>query len=163
MRMPRVRISVRGMICLVAVVSVALFGAREFRDGLPPRFIVDGIPKRIERLQPGMNREQTRDILGLETSWLRGGTDARFHMGMGGAHRIHETYYVRPTRPVVVRASVGGGPIEPVTILRSKAMIQLVFATDPESGPFRERHSDKLVRASFSSDARTIAEMPGSR
>ncbi|WP_169977694.1 hypothetical protein [Tautonia rosea] len=163
MRLPRVRLTVRGMICLVAVVAVALFVAREFRDGLPPRFVVDGIPKRIERLRPGMTREQTREILGLETSWLRGGTDARFHLGSAGAHRIRETYYVRSPRPVVIRASIGGGPVGPVTIRRSKAMIQLVFATDPETGPFQTNPSDRLVRAWFSNDSRTIAEMPGSR
>jgi hypothetical protein len=68
MRLPRVRLTVQGMLRLMAVIAVALFVAREFWDGLPPRFVVNGIPGRIEQLRPGMTWEQTRNILGLGTS-----------------------------------------------------------------------------------------------
>ena len=56
MRLPRVRLTVRSMMVLIAVVALGLVLvlAEEFQDGIPPRFVVRGIPKRIARLRPGM-------------------------------------------------------------------------------------------------------------
>ncbi len=36
-------------------ISLALLAVEELRDGLPPRFVVRGIPERINRLRPGMS------------------------------------------------------------------------------------------------------------
>lgn len=163
MRRPRLRCTVRRMILLVAVLALALFLAREFRDGLPPRFVVDGIPRRIERLRPGMTWTQTRDILGLERSWLRGGTDARFFVGTGNGHYSHESYNVRPMRTTVVTARVRGGPPGPVKIVQSRAWIEIEFRTEIESTNRSRNDLTRLRRAAFGSDGRTIAEMPGSR
>jgi hypothetical protein len=54
MRLPRVRLTVRSMMVFIAVVALGLVVAEEFQDGLPPRFVVRGIPKRIARLRPGV-------------------------------------------------------------------------------------------------------------
>lgn len=152
----------------MAMIAFVLFLAlaREFEDGLPPRFVVNGIPNRIERLRPGMTYEQTRDILGLEKSWLHGGTDARLFSGEGNGHVHYEEYHVRPMRRAVVNARVRGGPPEPVIIFQSPAMIQLKFRTDIRSAHgwnWRKDDSTRLEWAAFSSDFRTIAEMPRPR
>jgi hypothetical protein len=164
MRRPRVRITIRHMMVLVAVVAFGLAVAEEFRDGIPPRFVVRGIPKRIDRLWPGMSWEQAREILGLEQTWLTGGTGARFAVGDGNGRSMHEVYYVRPPRLVVRMARVAGGNPAPVTVQQPTAMIQLWFRRDVRSGTkdWRRDKSTRLVRASFSVDSGTIAEMPGS-
>jgi hypothetical protein len=156
MRLRRVRVTVRVMMVLVAVAALGLAIAEEFQEGSPPRFVVRGIPSRIVRLRPGMTWEQTRDILGIGQSWLTGGTGARFGHGEGSGYYLHEVYYVRPPRAVVETAQMGGSSPTPVKVLRSAAMIQLGFGLD-----FPSRNK-RLVRASFSSDSKTIAEMPGS-
>ena len=51
-------------------------GARVL-GGAPPRFAIQGVPDRVNRLRPGMTREQASAILGLERSWLLGGTAPR--------------------------------------------------------------------------------------
>ena len=89
--------------------------AEQFREGVPPRFVVHGIPQRMHRLRPGMSREQTREILGLEQTWLTGGTDARFAYGEGNGHDQHEVYYIRPPRIVArMMRHVGGGHPAPI-------------------------------------------------
>jgi Zn2+/Cd2+-exporting ATPase len=94
-RTPRARFTVRLMMVVVAVIALGLAIAEEFRDGNPPRIVVRGIPQRIARLRPGMSREQARAILGLDQTWLTGGTDARFAHGEGNAFNQHEVYFIR--------------------------------------------------------------------
>jgi hypothetical protein len=139
------------MIALVAVSALGLFLAREFEEGMPPRFVVRGIPARIGRLRPGMSRAEVREILGVDTSWFWGGTGAKFAIGHGGAHWSSETYLVRPERGL-------GQLVDPAEL------IQLQFTRDP-ARVYGERldltpDSDRLVGASFSVHRRTIAEMP---
>ena len=109
----RPRLTVRAMILLVAVVALGLFAWTEFRDGSPPRFVLRGIPARIAQLRPGMTRQETHDILGLDTPWWLGGTSARSGPGYGGGHWMQETYYLREMETVVRQASVGGGAPAP--------------------------------------------------
>jgi hypothetical protein len=150
---------------ITVVFALGFFVVQEFWDGMPPRFVVKGIPARFNRLRPGMTWEQTRDILGLETSWLRGGTNASFEHGEGNGHYMHEVYNVRSPRIVMEIASVGGGPFQPTGFYRSKAMIQVWFRTDIDSGitNWRTNKATRLVRATFSNDATVVAEMPASR
>jgi hypothetical protein len=159
------RFTVRRLTLIVAALAVGLALAREFGEGLPPRYVVRGIPKRIARLRPGMNWEQTREILGLEESWLTGGTGARFGIGEGNGHYMHEVYYVRMPSVVAVMERVGGGNPTPLKTFQSTATIQLWFRTDIRSGveSWRRNKSTRLRRASFASDSKTIAEMPGSQ
>src|SRR5438874_13652514 len=61
---------------LPSVVVLAAAGrllAREFDEGLPPRFVMRRIPGRIKRLQPGMTAAQAKEILGLKNPWFLGG------------------------------------------------------------------------------------------
>ncbi len=156
MRLPHARFTVRGIIVLVAVAAVGLFLQREFGEGMPPRFVVRGIPARIERLRPGMSRAEVREILGIDRSWIRGGTGATLGIAQGGAHHSIETYLVRSERGIV-------------QLVDPAELIQLQFACDP-SRLSRSRElshltteADRLVSASFSVHRRTIAEMPRPR
>jgi hypothetical protein len=165
MRLPRVRVTVRLMMVLIAVVALGLAIGEEFQEGIPPRFVVRGMPKRIDRLRAGMSWEQTREILGLEETWLTGGTSAHFSNGGGNGRSMYEVYYVRPPRIVVRKARVGGGNPAPVQVLQSTATVQLWFSTEFQSTmeDWRRDKSTRLARASFSSDSTTIAEMPRSQ
>ncbi len=91
MRLPRVRFTVRGMVVLVAIAAVGFFLVQEFADGMPPRFVVRGIPGRITRLRPGMSRAEVKEILGIDRTWIRGGTSASLAVAHGGAHSSIET------------------------------------------------------------------------
>jgi hypothetical protein len=164
MGLPRVRFRVRWLMLLVAAVAVGLALVGEFGEGLPPRFVVRGIPARIARLRPGMTWEQTHEILGLERTWLMGGTGAQFGGGDGNGHYMVEGYLVRPVRAVVVMARVGGGNPAPVKTFQSAATVKVLFRTDAWSGTrsWRWEKSTRLVRASFCNDSTTIAVMPGS-
>jgi hypothetical protein len=164
MGLPRVRFRVRWLILLVAAIAVGLALLGEFGEGLPPRFVVRGIPARIARLRTGMTWEQTHEILGLEKTWLMGGTGAQFGGGEGNGHYQVENYLVRPVRVVVVMARVGGGNPAPVKTFQSAATIQLSFLTEAWSGTrnWQQDKSTRLVRASFRSASTTIAVMPGS-
>ncbi len=96
MGLPLVRFTVRRLMFLVAAIAVGLALLGEFGEGLPPRFVVRGIPARIARLRPGMTWEQTHEILGLEQTWLTGGTGAQFGGGDGnGATYSRATLCVR--------------------------------------------------------------------
>jgi hypothetical protein len=152
------------MMILIAIVALGLGLAEEFQDGIPPRFVVCGIPKRIARLRPGMTWEQTREILGLEQSWLTGGTGARFGGAHGFLNSMHEAYFVRPPRIVVRMGQMRGSDPAPMKVLDSTAKIQLRFHRDVRSGglDWRQDKATRLVWASFSSDSTKIAEMPGS-
>jgi hypothetical protein len=77
MRLPRGRFTLRSMMVLVAVVALGLAVVEEFQDGLPPQFVVRGIPRRIARIRPGMTLAHAHEILGLERPWLLGGIGAR--------------------------------------------------------------------------------------
>jgi hypothetical protein len=157
MRLPRVQFTVRSMMVLIALVALGLVLAEEFQDGIPPRFVVCGIPKRVGWLRPGMTWEQTREILGLEQTWLTGGTGGRPAHCWGDGHYMHLVYDVRPTKIVVRGARAGGGSPTTVKVLQSTATIELVFDPHLPSG------NKRLVGASFSIDSTTIAEMRGSR
>lgn len=84
---------------LVALVALGLFAWQELRDGMPPRFVVRGIPARIAKLKPGMTYEEAKEILGLEKSWLRGGTSAMSGPIEGSGLGISMNYAVRPNGP----------------------------------------------------------------
>jgi hypothetical protein len=142
MGLPRVRFRVRRLMLLVAAIAVGLFLLREFGEGLPPRFVVRGIPARIARLRPGMTWEQTHEILGLEQSWLRGGTSAKYGGGDGGAHMMLEGYLVRPVRVVGVMARTGGGNPAPHKTFQSTATIHVWFRT----GRIMDMHCIRDIR-----------------
>lgn len=167
MRIPRVRWTVRRAMILVAGIALGLFLWEEFQDGLPPRFVVRGVPARIARLRPGMSEAEVAEILGLEKSWLEGGTSARFHLGLWDRGSRTDTYLIRPMQAVAGMASIQGGPPTPVEFARSSAMIQLSYLIHPEgpgaggggsggNGP----DPGRLIRATFSNGSATIAEMP---
>ncbi len=161
-----VRFSVRRLMLLVAAIAVGLALLGEFWEGLPPRFVVRGIPARIARLRPGMTWEQTREILGLEKSWLVGGTGAYFGGGDGyGGQYMLVAYWVRPPRAVVVMGRDRGGDPPPVKTFRSTLILKLCFRGDAGAGAhnWRSDKSTRLVRAAFCDDSTTIAEMPGSQ
>jgi hypothetical protein len=162
MRLPRVRLTVRMTMLIIAIVALSLFVLEEFSDGMPPRFVVRGIPSRINQLQPGMTWEEVRDVLGLQRSWVRGGTNATFGHGEGNGHYMHEVYYVRSPRLVMGMASLSGGPSQPTGFLQSEALIQVWFSTEMGSGftDWRSKKTSRLIRASVSRDRTVIAEMP---
>jgi hypothetical protein len=165
MRLPHVRFTVRRLMLLVAAIAVGLVFLGEFGEGLPPQFVVRGIPARIARLRPGMNWEQTREILGLEQSWLLGGTGAYYVANGGGnGHYWLEAYCVRTPRAVVVMKAVGGGNAAPVNTFTASASLMVWFRTDGELGTqsWRRDKSTRLLRASFCRDSTTIAVMAGS-
>jgi hypothetical protein len=110
-----------------------------------------------------MTRHEAREVLGLEKSWLWGGTSARAAHRQGNGRHSTEVYYVRPPRPVVRSARVGGANPAPVIVSESPAMIQLWFKHDRGSLKRGRDASARLVRASFSDGSRSIAEMPNSR
>jgi hypothetical protein len=162
MRLPRFRLTVRMTMLFIAIVALGLFVVEELSDGMPPRFVIRGIPSRINRLRPGMSWEETRDILGLERSWFKGGTNATFGHGEGNGHYMHEVYYVRSPRLVMGTSRVNGGAPQPTGFLQSEAVIQVWFSTKMQSGfeDWRAKETSRLTRASFSSDRTLIAEMP---
>jgi hypothetical protein len=162
MRQPRFRLTVRMTMLFIAIVALGLFVVEEFSDGMPPRFVIRGIPSRINRLRPGMSWEETRDILGFERAWFKGGTNATFGHGEGNGGYMHEVYYIRSPRLVMGTSSVNGGAPQPTGFLQSEAMIQVWFSTKMQSGfeDWRTKETSRLTRASFSSDRTLIAEMP---
>jgi hypothetical protein len=90
------------MMVVVAVVALGLAVVEEFQDGLPPRFVVRGIPMRIARLRPGMTVEQAHEILGLERPWLVGGIGASWEHGILNLGLINELYSGGGARIVLV-------------------------------------------------------------
>jgi hypothetical protein len=85
----------------VAVVALGLAVVEEFQDGLPPRFVVRSIPRRIARLRPGMTPEQAHEILDLERPWLLGGIGAR-KQGILNLGLTNELYSAGGARIVLV-------------------------------------------------------------
>ena len=158
MRLPRPRFTVWRLMLVVAAIAAGLVLVGEFGEGLPPRYILRGIPARIDRLRRGMTRRQSYAILGLNQSWMTGGIGARPGERERRLNSIHEAHYVRAPRIVIMNHE--GGPLR---ILQSSGMIQLWYCQHPRSASGHlDDESDELVRASFSVDGRTIAEMPGS-
>ena len=94
MCLPRARFTLRSMMVFVAVVALGLAVVEEFQDGLPPRFVLRDIPRRIARLRPGMTSEQAHEILGLERTWLLGGIGARWKCTVGNRGIDTEHYSV---------------------------------------------------------------------
>lgn len=157
------RFTIRRLTILVALIALGCFVTSELWDGLPPRFVVRGLKGRIERLKPGMSHEEVVEILGLNKSWLRGGTGATAGIFDGDGHFQNEEYYVRPPR-IVTRTATVGSANGPVGVYESRTTIQLIFETpggieDPLAG----RPEMKLRSAWASDDGRIIAEVPGGR
>jgi hypothetical protein len=140
MRWRRPRITVRRLLVLVATVAVALAVVREFDEGLPPRFVIRDIPRRIERLRPGMRREQVYEALGLGRSWVRGG------LGPIGEIRCWGNDYAR------------GETYRPFG--RSAAEIYLSFRSEANPPALNNQDYPLLTSASFRPGGRTIAKMP---
>ncbi len=169
--MPRFRLTLRRMMILIACLAMVFFVVQEFWDGSPPRFVVRGIPARMERLQPGMSWQETRDILGLETSWIWGGTDAQFRggdgSGRGNGYGQSLTYEVRPSRIVMNTWSVwpGDPPFVPTAVYRSTAAFQLLVRSDVHPGdPNWERDTGtRLVSVIYYSDSKVLSEFPQTR
>jgi hypothetical protein len=191
MMFPRPRFSVRWMMVAVALVAAGLFVEREFGEGLPPNYVLRGIPARIERLKPGMTRMQVHEILGLKKSWLEGGLSAKYGPGRLAFRIMSESYDLRPLRWVNRYARLGNPcPAMGSFTLQSTAVIRLQFDADLQScGIFtssevfqmpppanprvtpgypwvvwgeREEASARLNGASFVVDNKVIAEMPDS-
>lgn len=162
MRIPRMRFTVRRGMVLVALAALGLFLWEEFRDGWPPRAVIRGMPARMARLRPGMDEKEVAEILGLERSWLLGGTGARFYMGPRSGMTRYDTYLIRPWRSETIPA--GGSPSSP-RILSSPAVIHLDYdIEDAKAGPVeagtRRPKTARLARATFKDGSTTIAEMP---
>jgi hypothetical protein len=159
MKLPR--FTVRKLMFVTAIFAVGLFVAQESWEGMPPRSVVQGIPARIGRLEPGMTFQQVHDILGLEKSWLMGGIDANCLLSEENGPFNHAVYFVRPGSRVTGTPNVKGISTS-VGVYRSHAMIELWFdlVPSPRRDGGRKLRTMRLSRASFSSDGETIAEMP---
>jgi hypothetical protein len=143
---------------VVAAIAVALFLVVEFRDGLPPRYIVRNIPGRIKRLRPGMTRAQTYEILGLKKSWIWGGLDAIPRPGGWMANTMYENYYAGA--PTIIGKVYQSNP---ALVIQSVRPIQLRFQHGPDWSPLFGNPDDfRLIGAAFSVDGGKV-EMPGSQ
>lgn len=161
----RVRLRLRHAMVLVAVVAIGLFAWEEFRDGFPPRFVVRGIPARIARVKPGMSYQQTMDILGLETSWLQGGSDAWKYYGSGNERLIVWVYNVGP-EPTPTPTSPGKSKPKGWLFARRPILqIQVQFDLDQDnpSRNWRQLKTTRLAWARFVADDKIIAETPRRR
>ena len=159
----RMRLTLRHATFLVALVALGLFAWVEFRDGIPPRCVLNGVPARIACLRPGMSYRETKEILGLETSWLRGGTSAWTYYGSGDRKSMVWVYALRQeqiTAEVAARAkaqSPGLVPhIEPTTTLH----LNFVMDLEEDEQDWRRSPSTRLASAKFIADGKVVAEMP---
>ncbi len=157
---PRVRITVRGLLLLVALSALAMLVYLEVKDGMPPRFVVRGIPARVARLRPGMTRPQVKAVLGMRKPWYAGGTGHWKMWATGDGRHSDERYYLRGERLVAVDVARPGGPPGRAKVWRSAGSLRLRFQPDPPGGPMRLDASDRLDSATFSDDSGTVAEMP---
>ncbi len=162
MKLPR--FTIRNLMFITAVFAVGLFVAQESWEGMPPRSVVQGIPARIARLEPGMSYRQVHDILGLEKSWSEGGTDAKTFLGEDHGSFDHTIYTVGPVYLVAGKPNLKGLTTSR-GVSRSHAMIELWFdmVASPRLDGGRKLRASRLARASFSIDDETIAEMPDGR
>lgn len=159
----RIRLTLRRAMILVALAALGLFAWVEFRDGIPPGFVLRGVPARIARLRPGMSYRETKEILGLETSWLRGGTSAWTYYGSGGRKTMTWVYALRQEELTAAEAarmraqSPGLVPhVEPT------ARIHLRFVMDlrEDEQDWRQSPLTRLASARFVADGGVVAEMP---
>ncbi len=95
-----------------------------------------------------------------------GGTSAQFKFGAGFGHSMHETYLLRPDRPVVLEDDRSGS--RKFTIVQSAGLVQLRFRrvgmpSSREDIIALSGDSDRLEWACFCVDRRTVAEMADSR
>jgi hypothetical protein len=162
--MKLLRFTLRNLMVVTAICAVVLFVAQEFREGMPPRSAVRGIPARIARLKPGMTFRQVHDILGLEKSWFKGGTDAKCLLAQEDGPVYHLVYSVRPASRVAGTPHVKGITTS-LGVYRSHAMVEIWFdlVASPRRDGGRKLRATCLAHVSFSSDGETIAEMPDGR
>jgi hypothetical protein len=177
------------MMVAVALVAAGLFAEREFGEGIPPNFVLRGVPARIGRLKPGMTRKQVHEILGLRKSWLLGGLSAKYGEGWLAHRTMTEIYDLRPLEWVNLYASPSNPhPALGRLVQRSTAVIRLQFDADNQSGggflssevfqvpppgnprvtpgyPWvvwgeRQEASARLIGASFVVNNKVIAKLP---
>lgn len=58
----RIGFNLHRMMLLVASAALSLFAWMEFRDGIPPRSVVNGVPALVAGLRPGMWYQETKDF-----------------------------------------------------------------------------------------------------
>lgn len=159
----RIRLTLRRSMILIALAAVGLFAWVEFREGSPPRFVMRGVPGRVARLRPGMTYRETKDILGLETSWLRGGTSARSYYGSGGRTSMEWVYSLRQKQLTAAEAALMKAR-SPGLVPHAEPTARLVLQFDLNMGEnerdWRLSPSSRLVSARFVEDGRVVAEMP---
>jgi hypothetical protein len=119
-----------------------------------------------------MSREQTREILGLDRSWIWGGISARSSHGAGKGYAIFENYTLGTQRLVEVEHHQAGFPPR-LQIWRSAGGLHLRFRRDPgfvlrsiEAGKGAFGLPDEplwLETAIFSAEGQPTVTMPGSR
>jgi hypothetical protein len=127
MRLPRARFTLRSMMVFVAVVALGLAVIEEFQDGLPPRFVLRGIPGRFARLRPGMTPAEAHETLGIMRPWLLGGMGASgpavangtVHARHESIHTRHEYYDVHAVKIVLV---LSGSPSGEIGLIRATAI-----------------------------------------
>lgn len=159
----RIRLTVRQILLLVAVVAIGLFAWVEFRDGIPPRFVLNGVPARVARLRPGMSYQEAKEILGLETSWLRGGTSAWSNYGSGDGKRMEWVYALRQEQLTAAEAArMKARSPGLVPHAEPTARIDLGFVMDlrEDEQDWRQSPSTRLASARFVADGRVVAVMP---
>ena len=148
------RASVRRLMLLVALSALGTLVAREFRHGSPPEFVVRGIPARVHRLRPGMTWGETRDILGLERHWLRGGTSAEGGGGLTDGPRASVLYFVGGARGGLQRPGAPQPPSYP-----PRGVIHLSFMMGAGGLAWRASPATRLLDASLHADGRVVAQM----
>jgi hypothetical protein len=158
MRLPRARFTVRRLMLVIAAVAVAIVVTEEFADGVPPRFVLRGIPARIGQLRRGMTKRQSYQILGIDRSWMAGGISARPGPINADRHRTSEIYFLRALR-LVPTDQLGRA----ARVLPSSGAVILEYRFDRQSTPGQDEYeSAQLEQALFSGDGRIIAKMPSS-
>lgn len=101
-----------------------------------------------------MTREQVRDILGLEKSWLLEGTGAKLDSGAVVVSTSVEYYHVRPPQSVGRIEITDEGILRCTTSRRPALAIKLHFRTHRRPGTMQ------LIRASYIDGRTTLTEMP---
>jgi hypothetical protein len=143
--MKRPRITIRRLILLIALIAVGLGIYREFRDGFPPRFVVQGIPDRMAKLRVGMTRKDVYEIVGLDRPWFEGGILPCLDLKVGGARFMSENWYVGESNWGI----------------NKRAWIYLGFRNRVEVWEDEHAHAlEPLKEFSYSISGRTIVEVP---
>lgn len=145
---PKVRITVRGLLLLVALSALTMLVYREVKDGLPPRFVIRSVPGRIARLRPGMTRAKARAILGVDRPWYLGGSGPPAATIDGAGIRMRETRHEAPEGAPIFRLSDDS---------HERNSVVLVFVKrpgDPDAGG-----PGPLVQASFCDGVGIVTRM----